>query len=271
MSNKKKNPNRQPVSYRDVKNARIEGAEFMFTVIVHIGLCCHSRTKEKPMMIDLCGQRFGQLEVACLSERKTSGGACIWVCECSCGNIIHARGDELRAGTKTCCPQCSRDKRFAPARERAAEKAKQAEAERARLREAARAERSRLKKAAEAESMVGRKFGKLEVKALTDKRKRHYRVWLCECECGSITTVSTERLNAGQDCCGECAKKRGRQARREELKAELEKNRQAALEKYSDCRCWRDTHCEGLSEMLCVTRGQCKFYKSKDTNRQDSP
>lgn len=36
MSNKKKNPNRTPVSYRDVKNARIEGAEFMFTVIVHV-------------------------------------------------------------------------------------------------------------------------------------------------------------------------------------------------------------------------------------------
>ena len=36
MGNKKKNPNRQPVSYRDVKNARIEGAEFMFTVIVAV-------------------------------------------------------------------------------------------------------------------------------------------------------------------------------------------------------------------------------------------
>lgn len=37
MSNPKKvNPNRKPVSYRDVKNARVEGAEFMFTVIVHI-------------------------------------------------------------------------------------------------------------------------------------------------------------------------------------------------------------------------------------------
>lgn len=32
----KLNPNRRPVSYRDVKHARIEGAEFMFTVIVHV-------------------------------------------------------------------------------------------------------------------------------------------------------------------------------------------------------------------------------------------
>ena len=37
MGGKKKvNPNRRPVSYRDVKDARIEGAEFMFTVIVAI-------------------------------------------------------------------------------------------------------------------------------------------------------------------------------------------------------------------------------------------
>ena len=36
MGNKKKvNPNRRPVSYRDIKEARMEGAEFMFTVIVH--------------------------------------------------------------------------------------------------------------------------------------------------------------------------------------------------------------------------------------------
>ena len=37
MGNKKKvNPNSLTYSYRDVKNARVEGAEFMFTVIVHI-------------------------------------------------------------------------------------------------------------------------------------------------------------------------------------------------------------------------------------------
>ena len=34
--NKKVNPNRKPVSYRDIKEARVEGAEFMFTVIVAI-------------------------------------------------------------------------------------------------------------------------------------------------------------------------------------------------------------------------------------------
>ncbi len=34
--NKKVNPNRQTYSYRDVQDARIEGAEFMFTVIVAV-------------------------------------------------------------------------------------------------------------------------------------------------------------------------------------------------------------------------------------------
>ena len=34
--NKKVNPNRLTYSYRDVQNARMEGAEFMFTMIVHV-------------------------------------------------------------------------------------------------------------------------------------------------------------------------------------------------------------------------------------------
>ena len=36
MSKGKTNPNRRPVSYRDIKEARVAGAEFMFTVIIHI-------------------------------------------------------------------------------------------------------------------------------------------------------------------------------------------------------------------------------------------
>ena len=34
--NKKVNPNRQTYSYRELQDAKIEGAEFMFTVIVHV-------------------------------------------------------------------------------------------------------------------------------------------------------------------------------------------------------------------------------------------
>ena len=36
MPKKKVNPRRLPVSKQDVKDALIEGAEFMFTVIVHV-------------------------------------------------------------------------------------------------------------------------------------------------------------------------------------------------------------------------------------------
>ena len=37
MANRHKvNPNRRPVSYRDVQAARIDGAEFMYTVIIAV-------------------------------------------------------------------------------------------------------------------------------------------------------------------------------------------------------------------------------------------
>lgn len=59
------------------------------------------------MLIDICGQTFDQLHVVRLSDKATSCGERMWVCECSCGRIVHVRGWELRSGKRTCCRYCS--------------------------------------------------------------------------------------------------------------------------------------------------------------------
>lgn len=110
------------------------------------------------MLIDICGQTFGQLKVVCLSDEVSNGGERKWVCECSCGRTVHIRGWELRSGKRTCCSYCTSKK---------------------------------------------------------PRRPQH--------------------------------------------------------EPKTDCRAYAGDRCAGLLEMFCRTRGECKFYKSKDTNRQDSP
>ena len=61
---KKVNPNRKPVSYRDVKAARIEGAEFMFTVIVAVCKDKLGIEDEKPL------QMGKEIDYFCDSIRK---------------------------------------------------------------------------------------------------------------------------------------------------------------------------------------------------------
>lgn len=58
------------------------------------------------MLIDICGQTFGELQVVCISDKVVSGGERSWVCECSCGRIEHIRGWDLRSGKRTCCRVC---------------------------------------------------------------------------------------------------------------------------------------------------------------------
>lgn len=54
-------------------------------------------------------------------------------------------------------------------------------------------------------NLTGRQFGKLTVVIrLTSPDKKHT-PWLCECECGNITTANADALHAGMiKSCGEC-------------------------------------------------------------------
>jgi hypothetical protein len=61
------------------------------------------------------------------------------------------------------------------------------------------------------ENLVGRRFGKLEVIARSDKRgsrgERTVPLWECRCDCGAITYKATDTLtNPEVSMCAECLK-----------------------------------------------------------------
>lgn len=62
-----------------------------------------------PKMIDLKGHVYGSLTV--LNYSHTTGAKRVWTCQCVCGVITEARGNDLRTGQKTSCgcsklPRC---------------------------------------------------------------------------------------------------------------------------------------------------------------------
>lgn len=55
--------------------------------------------------------------------------------------------------------------------------------------------------------LVGRRFGKLEVLKLTEKRIDKKRVWLCKCDCGKETFVPSTLLTSGKTASCRCARR----------------------------------------------------------------
>ena len=51
---------------------------------------------------DLTGQRFGNLTVIGLDDKKQTRRT-FWICECDCGNITSSRSDGLLSGAKKSC------------------------------------------------------------------------------------------------------------------------------------------------------------------------
>ena len=53
-----------------------------------------------------------------------------------------------------------------------------------------------------------RRFGKLLVLEVTEKTRRHYRLWKCRCDCGNeILITRSELLYGGRTSCGHCRDK----------------------------------------------------------------
>ena len=113
--------------------------------------------------------------------------------------------------------------------------------------------------------MAGQTFGKLQVVCISDKIEEDgSRNWVCECSCGNIEVINGRALRRGsRTCCAECAPHRaGRKfgpINRTEVMTGPHKAR-------TDCRAYVDGRCAGLVEMLCRTKGECKFYKSRLDN-----
>ncbi len=53
--------------------------------------------------IDLTGQKFVDLEVIQLSDRRDKYNVLLWECRCSCGETIYLAGGQLRGGVYTSC------------------------------------------------------------------------------------------------------------------------------------------------------------------------
>ena len=109
------------------------------------------------------GNRYGKLVVLSRGENDNNGKA-RWYCQCDCGNIILARGADLRRGkTKTC--GCS------------SIKAEQ--------------------------SLIGQRFGALEVIEFTRRNDSNKLMYRCKCDCGNEIEVIGQHLkNGNTKSCG---------------------------------------------------------------------
>jgi hypothetical protein len=134
---------------------------------------CYKSDRAKDRMIDLAGKLFGNLKVIKVDEAKTEKYKdTYWICECQCEdkNILSTRTSDLTKGkTKSCgCLKSSIIKnRF----------------------------RNLIN--------IGDIFGKLTVVSYDEERsrctgKKHKNnYWICECECGELTSVMTTNLIQG--------------------------------------------------------------------------
>lgn len=111
---------------------------------------------------DLKGQKFGKLTVISREESKIKSDKrprTMWMCECECGNYIIADSYNLLGGhTKSC--GCLRNNRFV--------------------------KRNDI-------NFIGKTFGYLTVIEKDDGKD----MWLCQCNCGNITTVKGYNLTSG--------------------------------------------------------------------------
>lgn len=101
----------------------------------------------------------------------------------------------------------------------------------------------------------GRTFSRLTVLELSERRDPSGALmWKCRCVCGNVTYASSNKLLTGRKkSCGCRAGKKPPPPK-------------AEYAPKTDCVCYRagmKSGCIALTEKLCVTRGRCKFYKSK--------
>ena len=114
---------------------------------------------------DLTGERFGKLVV--IEKMEDKEGYTQFLCQCDCGNQKIVSGSCLKYGITKSCSCLHKE---------IAGKSKY-------------------------ENLIGQRFGKLVVIGIAESRyaKNH---WLCRCDCGNETVVSTTGLKSGhtQSC-----------------------------------------------------------------------
>lgn len=106
----------------------------------------------RALVMDLTGQRFGNLTALRLSKLRLNG-VITWECQCDCGNMTLANETQLQNQTKTSCGCFS-------------------------------TQRSKQRSEASTENLAGQRFGRLTVLHSAKEPDRGRAVWLCQCDCG---------------------------------------------------------------------------------------
>lgn len=138
------------------------------------------------MVIDMTGQRCGQLIVIKRDLEPHNEKEAWWICQCDCGNIKSIRGSDLRRGkTKSCCclsiQQAKKNIKIAQQNNYKAD-------------------------------LTNKKFGLLTALYATDKRNSQNNViWHCKCECGNECEGSTQILQKGHKLSCGCLISQGEQ------------------------------------------------------------
>lgn len=116
---------------------------------------------------DISGMRSGKV-VALSPTEERRRGVILWKCRCDCGKIFSTEGYKVSGGKIQSCG-CMRHQH-------------------------------------QIKDLTGRRFGKLVALQRLNKKIRTNYAWLCQCDCGKLTEVSSNALLQGRTrSCG-CAK-----------------------------------------------------------------
>lgn len=120
----------------------------------------NDKKKNKGYRKDLTGQKFGRLTV--LEKLKDKNGLTQFKCICDCGNVKITSGNNLKYGSTQSCGCLHKEKAGTY----------------------------------NYNNLIGKNFSKLLVIKQVESKwnKRH---WLCKCDCGNETIVSTSGLKSG--------------------------------------------------------------------------
>ena len=111
---------------------------------------------------DVTGQKFGMLTVIDIHTRGSSGVETVWNCTCDCGNKVVCKISYLTTGKKTHCG-CSFKPRI---------------------------------------DLTGQRFGRLVVLEVAPNDGKGRTRWICQCDCGNLSTVVHSALGKKTNSCG---------------------------------------------------------------------
>jgi hypothetical protein len=144
-------------------------------------LSCGCRRKQRA---NKPGERFGRL-VLVSPARHPRSGRTGWTCRCDCGAELFVLTQEFSSGRESCV--CLRTERV---------------------------------RAAVAQDLSGIRFGKLIAVTIDPEWSGRARKWICRCDCGSFTSVTTGSLNSGHTSSCGCAQSEKARAKRAVLNIE---------------------------------------------------